>query len=298
MIIIRVNRTTISSVRNEILTSGQIGNQLKMEFDLSWADLNKTVVFNGSHYRVDVNVPDDDSVVTIPYECLSRYGGHLEIGIYGYTVDENNVATIVIPTVYYDLGEIVEGASLSGTSPSTPDVSPTPPGGGDGGSIDDLTFSATVDDTVGTPAVTVTQTGTSVEFAFSGLKGEQGADGESTVSDTIDWSNVQNKPTIPTALSELTDDATHRVVTDTEKSSWDDKYVLPATGMPLTDLAASIQTSLAKADSALQEHQSLSAYRTSAEQDVIDATFQPRITYGTEEPTGGSVGDVYIKITE
>ena len=47
----------------------------------------------------------------------------------------------------------------------------------------------------------------------------------------IDWNQsdstaddyLKNKPTIPTALSDLSDDSTHRVVTDTEKSTWSGK---------------------------------------------------------------------------
>ena len=34
---------------------------------------------------------------------------------------------------------------------------------------------------------------------------------------------IKNKPTIPTALSALSDDATHRLVTDTEKGTWNGK---------------------------------------------------------------------------
>ena len=47
-------------------------------------------------------------------------------------------------------------------------------------------------------------------------------------------------------------------------------YSKPAGGIPKSDLAAAVQTSLGKADTALQEHQSLAAYRTSAAQDIID----------------------------
>lgn len=92
-----------------------------------------------------------------------------------------------------------------------------------------------------------------------------------------------NETDIPSALSELTDDATHRVVTDTEKASWNAKsefsgsyndledkpsipsieglateaqvnakYTKPSDGIPKTDLSSSVQTSLEKADSALQ----------------------------------------------
>ena len=57
---------------------------------------------------------------------------------------------------------------------------------------------------------------------------------------------------IPTALSGLTDDATHRLVTDTEKSTWNGKYSKPSGGIPKIDLSSAVQTSLGKADTALQ----------------------------------------------
>ena len=55
-------------------------------------------------------------------------------------------------------------------------------------------------------------------------------------------------------------------------------YSKPAGGIPKSDLAAAVQTSLGKADTALQEHQSLAAYRTSAAQDIIDNDKQDKIT--------------------
>ena len=59
---------------------------------------------------------------------------------------------------------------------------------------------------------------------------------------------------IPTALSQLSADSTHRTVTDTEKSTWNGKgtYTKPSGGIPKTDLASAVQTSLGLADSAIQ----------------------------------------------
>ena len=61
-------------------------------------------------------------------------------------------------------------------------------------------------------------------------------------------------PTVPTSLSQLSEDSTHRTVTDTEKSTWNGKgtYSKPSGGIPKTDLATAVQSSLGKADSALQ----------------------------------------------
>lgn len=50
-----------------------------------------------------------------------------------------------------------------------------------------------------------------------------------------------------------------------------DAYAKPSGGIPSSDLSSGVRTSLGLADSALQEHQSLAAYRTSSSQDTIDA---------------------------
>ena len=63
---------------------------------------------------------------------------------------------------------------------------------------------------------------------------------------------------VPTALSQLSADATHRVVTDSEKTTWNGKYTKPSSGIPKSDLASDVQTSLGKADTAIQSHQDIS----------------------------------------
>ena len=59
---------------------------------------------------------------------------------------------------------------------------------------------------------------------------------------------------IPTALSDLTEDSTHRTVTDEQISTWNAKgtYSKPVDGIPASDLASGVQTSLGKADTAVQ----------------------------------------------
>lgn len=80
------------------------------------------------------------------------------------------------------------------------------------------------------------------------------------------YNDLTNKPTIPDELSDLSDDSTHRLVTDIEKSTWNAKgsYSKPSGGIPKTDLADSVQTSLGKADSAIQD--------ISGKQDTIDSS--------------------------
>ena len=48
-------------------------------------------------------------------------------------------------------------------------------------------------------------------------------DGKAAASHTHTTSDITNFPTIPDELADLSDDSTHRVVTDTEKSTWNGK---------------------------------------------------------------------------
>ena len=55
---------------------------------------------------------------------------------------------------------------------------------------------------------------------------------------------------------------------ESKEAGWDGKYSKPTNGIPKTDLAQAVQTSLSKADSALQSVPS--TYRTASAQDTID----------------------------
>ena len=85
------------------------------------------------------------------------------------------------------------------------------------------------------------------------------------------YDDLTNKPTIPAPVTEQT------------VSGWGftkntGTYSKPTGGIPKADLANDVQASLGKADTALQEHQSLAAYRTAAEQNIIDNGKQDKIT--------------------
>lgn len=85
------------------------------------------------------------------------------------------------------------------------------------------------------------------------------------------YNDLTNKPTIPAPVTEQT------------VSGWGftkntGTYSKPTGGIPKTDLANDVQASLGKADTALQEHQSLSAYRTAEAQNIIDNGKQDKIT--------------------
>ena len=60
--------------------------------------------------------------------------------------------------------------------------------------------------------------------ATSGLYSDlSGTPSLATVATSGSYSDLSNKPTIPDELKDLTDDSTHRTVTDTEKSAWSGK---------------------------------------------------------------------------
>jgi hypothetical protein len=79
--------------------------------------------------------------------------------------------------------------------------------------IVDLPVSQTMSDT---DSVFVSQNGSPVWVAFSKLK-------SLIKSFSGSYNDLTDKPTIPTKLSDLTADSTHRTVTDTEKSAWNAK---------------------------------------------------------------------------
>lgn len=91
--------------------------------------------------------------------------------------------------------------------------------------------------------------------------------------------------TVTAVFTMVQSDATSMTGTFSEKTP----YVKPSSGIPASELTLDVQTSLGKADSALQSVPN--TYRTAAAQDTIDAG---KITM----PDGGSVGQVLKKTAD
>ena len=86
----------------------------------------------------------------------------------------------------------------------------------------------------------------------------------SIVATTGSYNDLSDKPTIPNE------------VTETTVSGWGftkntGTYSKPSGGIPKSDLASSVQTSLGKADTALQQHQSLADYVKTTDSRLSDA---------------------------
>lgn len=111
----------------------------------------------------------------------------------------------------------------------------------------------------------------------------------------IDLTPYAKKTEVPTKTSQITNDSgfltSHQDISGKQDKATLEAdvaakgftknagtYSKPAGGIPKADLANDVQASLGKADTALQEHQSLAAYRTAAEQDIIDNGKQDKIT--------------------
>lgn len=82
----------------------------------------------------------------------------------------------------------------------------------------------------------------------------------------VNWGNRTKEAGWVRSNKDLTDhiNNTDIHVTAQNKSTWNAKYSKPSGGIPKSDLSSSIQTSLDKADTALQEHQSLENYATTS----------------------------------
>lgn len=96
------------------------------------------------------------------------------------------------------------------------------------------------------------------DYVNSKLEDKVNTSSLATVATSGSYNDLSNKPTIPTEVTESTVSGWGFV-----KSAG--AYSKPSTGIPKTDLESAIQTSLDKADTALQEHQDISHLATKDE---------------------------------
>lgn len=114
---IQVNGAIAKTVYRKVIPAGIIGAQIEFDYDEDiWHGLHKTVVFKGA---VTKDVVTDANIVTIPHEVVEKPFFRLRIGVYGVDADGN----IAIPTLWEDIGAILDAAAPSGdtnTDPSLP----------------------------------------------------------------------------------------------------------------------------------------------------------------------------------
>ena len=103
---IYVNGVTAVASKVKKIPKGIIGATIRVTFANDWADLAKTAVFQGV---VTKDVLVDGNSITIPAECVDTPGHRLRVGFYGVAGD-----TLVIPTIWKDLGMIQDATDPSG----------------------------------------------------------------------------------------------------------------------------------------------------------------------------------------
>lgn len=111
---IKVNTVTACVKRRKPIPRGLVGGTVRIHYaDPIWNDLNKTVVFRGADTRDVLNVTD---TVQIPWETVAKAGRVLYIGFYGSNAD----GTVVVPTIWTELGMIQGAADPSGDISAEP----------------------------------------------------------------------------------------------------------------------------------------------------------------------------------
>lgn len=114
---IKVNGTQaiVAGRSLEPVTSGTVGAEVTFSFSEEWEELHKTAVFRaGAIIRDAEDV--DEKPVRVPPEVLERSGVRLFVGVCG----RDAAGTLVIPTVYAEIGMIAMGADPSGEAGREP----------------------------------------------------------------------------------------------------------------------------------------------------------------------------------
>lgn len=134
------DKNKLDLLEREPVTSGSVNvYEAVFEFSEDWAGLEKIAVFRAGEKSASVLLDDTGEVgCVVPWEVLTTPGVRLEAGVYG-TRD----GTVVLPTVWADLGYIHTGAAPGDEArPPTPDLwEQELAGKGDGLSYDGLKLS-------------------------------------------------------------------------------------------------------------------------------------------------------------
>ena len=113
MIICQVTGAAITVAQNELLTTGMVqAVPVRFCFSPQWAALDRTAVFTAGTVSVSCLLGEDNQCF-IPWECLTRAGEYLRVGVYGTRREE-----MVLPTVSCLLGPICTGTQPEENTPT------------------------------------------------------------------------------------------------------------------------------------------------------------------------------------
>ena len=113
MIICQVTGAAITVAQNELLTTGMVqAVPVRFCFSPQWAALDRTAVFTAGTVSVSCLLGEDNQCF-IPWECLTRAGEYLRVGVYGTRGEK-----MVLPTVSCLLGSICTGTQPEENTPT------------------------------------------------------------------------------------------------------------------------------------------------------------------------------------
>ena len=113
MIICQVTGAAITVAQNELLTTGMVqAIPVRFRFSPQWAALDRTAVFTAGTVSVSCLLGEDNQCF-IPWECLTRAGEYLRVGVYGTRGEK-----MVLPTVSCLLGPICTGTQPEENTPT------------------------------------------------------------------------------------------------------------------------------------------------------------------------------------
>ena len=207
-------------------------------------------------------------------------GDNITISADGKTISAKGGSTVELDTTLSEAGKAADakavGDALAGKQNTISDLEAIRAGAAKGAtalqSVPSTYRMASEQDTIDSGKVDkVTGKGLSTNDYTDADKAK--VDALAPVATSGNYDDLTNKPTIPAPVTEQT------------VSGWGftkntGTYSKPTGGIPKADLANDVQASLDKAETALQEHQSLAAYRTAAEQNIIDNTKQDKLIAG------------------
>lgn len=110
-------KNKLAVLEREPVTSGSVNAYAaRFEFSEGWEGLNKTAVFQAGCASREVLLGPEGACV-VPWEVLRFPGYQLKAGVYGKQGGE-----VVLPTVWADLGVILEGVPAGGSPPPSPEL--------------------------------------------------------------------------------------------------------------------------------------------------------------------------------
>ena len=264
MIKVIYNKVCGRCVQSEPLTSGMVGQTIHFEYSHDFDGLAATAVFTDGANTVNVVNPGSECI--IPHEVLTTVGAMVKVGIYAVRGDE-----LVIPTVYATIGFVLKGADPNGGISEDPT----------------LPVWAQTQAMIGNLNALKTQAKDNLVLAVNEVKNT--TDGkQDTINDleAIRAGAAKGATALQSVPSSYRTAAAQDVIDsglsdrvsaiEGKEAGWNGKYSKPTDGIPKTDLESAVQTSLGKAETALQSVPS--TYRTASEQDTIDSSKVDKVT--------------------